>query len=79
MHRFSCPHCGKHLSYQITQLGMRIKCPKCKQSIKVGMSDTAGGAAPAGFAAALTQDRWKVALASTLVIGALVLLWRMLA
>ncbi len=77
MHRFSCHHCGKHLSYQIKQLGMRIKCPKCHQVITVGLEPTSEATPAAGALAFLRHERlWPFVGGLLVVAVAVVLLWR---
>lgn len=77
MYRFSCQHCGKHLSYRIEQLGKKIKCPKCRNSLQVGMqqkSQTAradGG----GYSLVAPSERKKLFIASGLLAVAIVMVW----
>lgn len=76
MHRFECPHCKKHLSYQLNQFGMRIKCPKCHQSITVGMSAAAEVAPVGGVGAFLMPARLWTLAALVIVPAVLVFVWR---
>jgi len=35
MRRIGCPHCGKFLKYQDSDIGKKVRCPKCKNVFRV--------------------------------------------
>ncbi len=77
MNRFSCHHCGKHLSYRIDQLGKRIKCPKCQGVLKVGLQEAPENVTSAGFFSGLVAEgeRRRLVMASGLLVVAAVMIW----
>jgi len=44
--KFSCPHCGQHISAEPNYAGMEIGCPACKGSLVVPGQPPAQSAAP---------------------------------
>jgi hypothetical protein len=77
MHKYTCPNCGKHLSYTINQLGKRIKCPKCQQSLQVGLGTTPEkeGASGGSMMSALQGRLWLLIPFLAIVAGT-VFVWR---
>lgn len=73
-HRWSCPNCGKHFTYQINQLGMQIKCSRCQEKLRVGIG-AADAAAPASSG---MQRRWFIAAAAVCLPLAGFAGWRLL-
>lgn len=75
MNRFACHHCGKHLSYRIDQLGKRIKCPKCKGVLQVGMQERPQSTGPGGFTLIAPSERRRLLIASGLIVVAIAMIW----